>query len=77
MYMEVFMNSLVISSVILAGLGFLFFARYLYLDRKAKEEKSFIVVGVGLLAFWFFGGTGLMAIAFFLFCLFIFRFLFG
>lgn len=65
------MDSMLVSSVILALAGLGFFARYFYLDYKSRKEKSFLVVGLGLLAFWFFGGTGLLAIALvllFLFC---------
>lgn len=40
-------------------LGLLFLARYFYLEYKAKKEKSFIVIGLGLLLFWVFGGIGL------------------
>jgi hypothetical protein len=39
--------------------GLLFLARYFYLDYKAKKEKSFIIISVGLLLFWVFGGIGL------------------
>jgi hypothetical protein len=53
------------------GLGFL--GRYLYLDYKSKQEKSFIVVGLGILAFWFFGGNILLIIAVMLFMLLLFR----
>lgn len=56
---------------LLTGLGFL--GRYLYLDHKAKQEKSFIVIGLGLLAFWFFGGSTLMVIAILLFILLFFK----
>ena len=48
-------------------------ARYFYLDYKSKNEKSFVVIGLGILAFWFFGGTGLLAIAVLLACLFLIR----
>lgn len=58
---------------ILAALGIGFLARYFYLDYKSKKEKSFLVVGLGLLAFWFFGGTGLLIIAGFLLCLFLLK----
>lgn len=71
--LEVFMDLFLVSSVILAILGLGFMARYFYLDYKSKNEKSFVVIGLGLLAFWFFGGTGLMAIAIVLFCLFLLR----
>ena len=56
---------------LLTGLGFL--GRYLYLDHKAKQEKSFIVIGLGLLAFWFFGGSTFVIIAILLFLLLLVR----
>jgi len=56
---------------LLTGLGFL--GRYLYLDHKAKQEKSFIVIGLGLLAFWFFGGSTFVIIAAILFLLLLVR----
>ena len=56
---------------LLTGLGFL--GRYLYLDHKVKQEKSFIVVGLGLLAFWFFGGNLMIVIAGLLFTLVFFK----
>lgn len=67
------MNTLVLLCVgsLLLGLGFL--ARYLYLDYKIKQEKSFLIVGLGLLAFWFFGGSTLLVIAIILFALILVR----
>lgn len=56
---------------LLTGLGFL--GRYFYLDYKSKKEKSFLVVGLGLLAFWFFGGSIFFVIAILLFLLLLVR----
>ena len=56
---------------LLTGLGFL--GRYLYLDYKRKNDKSFIVIGLGLLAFWFFGGNLMIVIAGLLFTLVFFK----
>lgn len=55
----------------LLGLGFL--GRYFYLDYKAKQEKSFIMIGLGILAFWFFGGSTFLIIAIVLFALLFLR----
>lgn len=64
---------LVITSTlfILSGLGFV--GRYLYLDYKSKKEKSFILISLGLLAFWFFGGSTLLIIGFILLALLLFK----
>lgn len=67
------MDLFLVSSVIFALIGVGFMARYFYLDYKSKNEKSFVVIGLGILAFWFFGGTGLLAIAVLLACLFLIR----
>lgn len=56
---------------LLFGIGFI--GRYLYLDYKSKQEKSFIIIGLGILAFWFFGGSTFLIIAFLLFMLLLFR----
>jgi hypothetical protein len=66
---EVAVDSLVISSVVFTTLGLLFLARYAELDKKARRERCFFTIGVGIgvLAFWFFGGVGLLIIAFWLF----------
>lgn len=56
---------------LIAGLGFV--GRYLYLDYKAKKEKSFVLISLGLLAFWFFGGSTFLIIAVLLFLLLLFR----
>lgn len=56
---------------LLFGLGFL--GRYLYLDYKSKQEKSFIIIGLGILAFWFFGGNILLIIAVMLFMMLLFK----
>lgn len=53
--------------------GLIFLARYFYLDYKIKKEKSFLVVGLGLLLFWFFGGSGLLLIGLILLLLVFFR----
>jgi hypothetical protein len=71
------LDLLVFSSLIFAALGLLFLVRYIYLNNKVKEEKSFLVVGIGVLLFWFFGGAGLVVIALIILCLAIFRFLFA
>lgn len=70
------MDLMLISAVVLAFAGLGFFARYFYLDYKSKKDRSFLVVGLGLLAFWFFGGTGLLAIALMLFFLLFVRWCF-
>lgn len=75
MYWEVILDLLVISSFVFAALGLAFLVRYIHLNNKVKEEKSFLVVGIGVLLFWFFGGTGLVAIALIMLCLAIIRFL--
>ena len=67
------MDTLFVSSVIFGLFGLFSLARYFYLDYRSKKEKSFVVVGLGILAFWFFGGTGLLAIAILLLCLFLLR----
>lgn len=56
---------------LLAGLGFL--GRYLYLDYKSKNEKSIVLISLGLLAFWFFSGNIMVIIAALLFALVFFR----
>lgn len=56
---------------LIAGLGFV--GRYLYLDYKAKKEKSFVLISLGLLAFWFFGGSTFLIIAVLLFLLLLFK----
>jgi len=56
---------------LLLGLGFI--GRYLYLDYKSKKEKSFILISLGLLAFWFFGGSTFLILAILLFILLFFR----
>lgn len=53
--------------------GLSFLMRYLYLDYKSKQEKSFVLISLGLLAFWFFGGGTLTIIAILLFLLLFFR----
>jgi len=54
-------------------LGLCFLGRYLYLDYKAKKEKSFLLVGLGLLMFWFFGGSSLIILAIILFLILLIR----
>ena len=71
--MEVSVDLFLVSSVIFALIGVGFMSRYFYLDYKSRNEKSFVVIGLGILAFWFFGGTGLLAIAVLLACLFLIR----
>lgn len=44
--------SLVVGTMMMAG--------YLILDYKRRKEKSFTVIAVGFLLFWFFGGSALM-----------------
>lgn len=69
------MDSQTILTVALCCLvaGFGFVGRYLYLDYKAKKEKSFVLISLGLLAFWFFGGSTFLIIAVLLFLLLLFR----
>lgn len=52
-------NLIPILAISTLSLGLIFLSRYFYLNYKAKKEKSFIVVGLGLLLFWAFGGIGL------------------
>lgn len=66
---------LVFSSLVFAVIGLSFLARYIYLNNKVKNEKSFLVVGISILLFWLFGGTGLIALALLLLFLAIFRLL--
>jgi hypothetical protein len=64
-------DKLIISLALIStflSLGFL--GRYLYLDYKSKQEKSFLIIGLGLLAFWFFGGSTFLIVAIVLFALF-------
>jgi|LakMenEpi03Aug12_release.lakeMendotaPanAssembly.Ray.scaffolds.fasta_scaffold300772_2 hypothetical protein len=58
-------------SILLTGL--LFLLRYCYLDYQAKKEKSFIVVGLGLLLFWAFGGIGLTTLGILLLLVVLFK----
>jgi len=69
-------NYLLATAVVslLVGLGFL--GRYLYLDYKTKQQKSFTVIALGLLAFWFFGGTTLMIVGIVIFALLFLRWIF-
>ena len=60
------MDTIAISSVVSALLGVMFLIRYVQLDKRVRREKSFLAVGVGVLAFWFFGGSGLLVLAFWL-----------
>lgn len=62
-------NYLMIAALVSLLLGVGFIGRYLYLDYKSKQEKSFVIIGLGLLAFWFFGGSTLLVIAVLLFIL--------
>lgn len=64
---------LLITAILSLVLGAGFFGRYLYLDYKSKQEKSLVVIGLGILAFWFFGGSTLMVIALLLFVLLFLR----
>jgi hypothetical protein len=66
-------NILIVSALVSLFIGLCFIGRYLYLDYKSKQEKSFIVIGLGLLAFWFFGGSIFIIIAILLFLLLFFR----
>jgi hypothetical protein len=52
-------NLIPVLAIISLFLGLIFLGRYFYLHYKTKKEKSFIVVGLGLLLFWAFGGIGL------------------
>jgi hypothetical protein len=60
---------IIITALLSLALGLSFIGRYLYLDYKAKQEKSFLIIGLGLLAFWFFGGSTFLVIAILLFAL--------
>lgn len=51
-----------IIGIILFFLGLCFISRYLYWDYKIKKEKSFLIIGLGILMFWAFGGIGLITI---------------
>lgn len=66
------MNELTLALISLV-VGFGLMARYLYLDYKIRQEKSFIIVGLGVLAFYFFGGSGLLLLAMLLFILLFLR----
>lgn len=67
------MNELISIALISFVLGCGLLSRYLYLDYKIKKEKSFIIVGLGVLAFYFFGGSGLLLLAILLFMLLFLR----
>ena len=62
-------NLLLIIAIISSILGFGLLGTYLYLDYKRKQEKSFIIIGLGLLAFYFFGGSMFLVLAILLFLL--------
>lgn len=68
------MNNLIpifaISSLLL---GLVFLGRYFYLDYRIRKEKSFLIVGVGLLLFWAFGGVGLTTIGILLLLILFFK----
>lgn len=61
---------IILAALVSAALGLGFLGRYFYLDYKSRQEKSFLIIGLGLLAFWFFGGSTLMIVAIVLFALF-------
>lgn len=63
------MNNLLIIAIISLIIGSGLLGRYLYLDYKRKNEKSFIIIGLGLLAFYFFGGSMFLILAILLFLL--------
>lgn len=61
---------IILAALVSAAIGIGFLGRYLYLDYKSRQEKSFLIIGLGLLAFWFFGGSTFIIIAIVLFALF-------
>jgi hypothetical protein len=67
------MNSLLLIAIVSLVLGMGFFGYYLYLDYKRRNEKSFILIGLSLLAFYFFGGSIFIIIAILLFLLLLVR----
>jgi len=69
-------NYLMIAALVSLLLGTVFLGRYLYLDYKTKQQKSFVIIGLGLLAFWFFGGTTLMIVGIVIFALLFLRWIF-
>jgi len=69
-------NYLLIAAIVSLLVGACFIGRYLYLDYKAKQQKSFTIIALGLLAFWFFGGTTLMIVGIVLFAFLFLRWVF-
>ena len=67
------MTNLSIFAFICLFLGLCFLARYFYLDYKIKKQKSFIIVGLGILLFWAFGGIGLTTLGILLLLLLFFK----
>jgi hypothetical protein len=67
------MNSLLLVAIVSLVLGCGLFGYYLYLDYKRKNEKSFVIIGLGLLAFYFFGGSIFIILAILLFLLLLVR----
>ena len=66
-------NLIPVLAIISLFLGLIFLGRYFYLHHKVKKEKSFIVVGLGLLLFWAFGGIGLTTLGLFLLLVLFFK----
>ena len=67
---------LVAAGLVSLLVGACMFGRYLYLDYRVRREKSFTVVAVGLLLFWFFGGSALMVAGAVLLAFLVLRWLF-
>lgn len=67
------MNQMLLVAIVSLVLGCGLLGRYLYLDYKRKQEKSFIIIGLGVLAFYFFGGSTFLVLAILLFLLLFMR----
>lgn len=69
-------NYLMAAGLVFLLVGVCMFARYLYLDYRVRKEKSFTVIAVGFLLFWFFGGSALMVAGAVLLAFLVLRWLF-
>ncbi len=53
-------------------LGLIFLGRYVYLSKRAKEEKGFVILAASVFLVWLLGGSGLMVLGIILLALLLF-----